>query len=45
MALIVVPALDLAVVFTAANYNRYPIWRTFREQIVPQEIITAIDGP
>jgi len=43
--LIVVPALDLAVVFTAANYNRYPIWRMFREQIVPQQIITAIDGP
>jgi CubicO group peptidase (beta-lactamase class C family) len=39
--LIVVPDLDLAVVFTAANYNRYPIWRTFRENLTAKEIIPA----
>jgi CubicO group peptidase (beta-lactamase class C family) len=39
--LIVVPDLDLAVVFTAANYNRYPIWRTFRESLTAKEIIPA----
>jgi CubicO group peptidase (beta-lactamase class C family) len=39
---IVVPDLDLAVVFTAANYNRYPIWRTFREVITAKEIIGSV---
>ena len=40
--LIVVPDLDLAVVFTAANYNRYPIWRTFRDSITARQIIPAV---
>jgi CubicO group peptidase (beta-lactamase class C family) len=40
--LIVVPDLDLVVVFTAANYNRYPIWRTFRDTIAAQQIIPAV---
>ncbi|HZS61415.1 MAG TPA: serine hydrolase [Gemmatimonadaceae bacterium] len=40
--LIVVPDLDLAVVFTAANYNRYPIWRTFRDSITATQIIPAV---
>ncbi len=38
---IVVPELDLVVGFTAGNYMRYPIWRDFREVLVP-EVIEAI---
>jgi CubicO group peptidase (beta-lactamase class C family) len=40
--LIVVPDLDLAIVFTAANYNRYPIWRNFRDVITAREIIGSV---
>ena len=43
--LIVVPAFDLAVVFTAGNYNQYRIWRKFRDEIVPQYILSAARGP
>jgi CubicO group peptidase (beta-lactamase class C family) len=34
--LIVVPELELAVVFTAGNYMQYPIWRRFRDVWVGQ---------
>jgi CubicO group peptidase (beta-lactamase class C family) len=40
--LIVVPELDLAVVFTAANYQRYRVWRQFRDDLVPHVIIPAV---
>jgi CubicO group peptidase (beta-lactamase class C family) len=40
--LIVVPELDLAVVFTAGNYGDYRVWRWFRDDIVANVIIPAI---
>ena len=40
--LIVIPELDLTIVFTAGNYGQGGIWSRFRNQIVPQEIIPAI---
>jgi len=40
--LVVVPAYDLAVVFTAANYMQGGIWSRFQSEIVPREIIPAI---
>jgi len=40
--LMVIPELELVVVFTAGNYGQGGIWGRFRDQIVPQEIIPAI---
>jgi len=40
--LMVIPELELVVVFTAGNYMQGGIWGRFRDQIVPQEIIPAI---
>jgi len=42
--LIVIPELDLVVVFTAGNYLQGGIWGRFRDEIVPREIIPAITG-
>jgi CubicO group peptidase (beta-lactamase class C family) len=40
--LIVVPELELTIVFTAGNYMQGGIWGRWRDQIVGQEIIPAI---
>ena len=40
--LMVIPELELVVVFTAGNYGQGGIWGRFRDTIVPQEIIPAI---
>jgi CubicO group peptidase (beta-lactamase class C family) len=40
--LIVLPELDMAIVFTAGNYMMYGIWRQFRDDFVPNRIIAAV---
>jgi CubicO group peptidase (beta-lactamase class C family) len=40
--LIVVPELNLTVVFTAGNFGDYRVWRQFRDDIVANAIIPAI---
>ncbi len=40
--LMVIPELELVVVFTAGNYRLGNIWGRFRDEIVAQEIIPAI---
>ena len=39
--LIVVPELDLTVVFTASDYQRYRVWRKFRDVLMPEYIMSA----
>lgn len=38
----VVPELELVVGFTAGNFNRYPIWRRFRDDLLPRYIIPSV---
>jgi len=40
--LIVVPTLDLAVVFTGGNYGQGLIWNKWRDETIPDAIIPAI---
>lgn len=39
---IVLPELDLVVLFTAGNYDRARIWRKFRDELVPEYVIGAV---
>lgn len=41
--LMVVPELDLVVMFTASNYNNFGVWRRFRDQLLPQYILAAAE--
>ncbi|WP_426749673.1 serine hydrolase [Myxococcus sp. Y35] len=41
----VVPELDLVVMFTAGNYNHVSIWRKFREELLPRFILSAVAAP
>ncbi|MBZ4410474.1 beta-lactamase family protein [Myxococcus sp. XM-1-1-1] len=38
----VVPELDLVVMFTAGNYNHVALWRKFREELLPKFIMAAV---
>jgi len=37
-----IPSLDLVVAFTAGNYQNYPTWRRFSEDLVPRYVIAAV---
>jgi CubicO group peptidase (beta-lactamase class C family) len=39
--LVVVPELDLALMLTAGNYNDFRVWSKFRDEWVPQFILSA----
>jgi len=39
--LIIVPELEIVVMFTAGNYANYPTWWRFRDELVPQYILAA----
>ncbi len=39
---IIIPDLDMVVMFTAANYANYPTWARFRDELVPEFIIPAV---
>ncbi|MEM9552783.1 MAG: serine hydrolase [Acidobacteriota bacterium] len=43
--LLVVPSLDLAVVFMGGNYGDYGTWRAFREEWLPRELLPAVIDP
>lgn len=40
--IMVVPELDLTVMFTGGNYNQVSVWRKFREELLPQYILAAV---
>ncbi|QSQ18995.1 serine hydrolase [Pyxidicoccus parkwayensis] len=40
--IMVVPELDLTVMFAGGNYNQVKVWRKFREELLPQYILAAV---
>jgi len=40
--IIVLPELDVAIFIGAGNYNNFPTWRAYYEQLVPDYIIPAV---
>ncbi len=42
--MIVLPELDIVVAFNAGNYNRYRVWRKFRDELVPEYVIGAVQA-
>jgi CubicO group peptidase (beta-lactamase class C family) len=41
--IVVIPDLDMTVEFTAGNYNNFPTWRKFYEELIPRYIIPAAE--
>jgi CubicO group peptidase (beta-lactamase class C family) len=41
-SLIVVPDLDLVIMFTGGNYNQGPVWWAWGDQLVPKYILPAV---
>lgn len=41
---IVIPDLELVVAITAGNYGQYTTWRTFREELVPRYVLSAVSA-
>ena len=40
--MMVVPELDLVVMFAGGNYNNFGVWRHFRDELLPQYILAAV---
>ncbi|MCY1047589.1 serine hydrolase [Corallococcus sp. bb12-1] len=38
----VIPELELTVMFTGGNYGQFNIWKTFREELLPRYILAAV---
>jgi len=44
--LMVIPEVDLVVLFTGGNYQNFKVWRHFRDELLPQYILAATErGP
>ncbi|WP_163998863.1 serine hydrolase domain-containing protein [Pyxidicoccus caerfyrddinensis] len=39
--IMVIPELDLTVMFTGGNYSQFPVWKKFREELLPKYILAA----